>query len=652
VKIGRANGGTEGSSHAHLHARQKDLVDLIENSLNEIYVFDRETLKFVEVNRAARTNLGYNLEELLELTPLNLKPEYTLETFRKLIAPLCSGERDKLTFETFHRRKDQSTYPVEVHLQAGTYGGRDVISAIILDTTQRRDAEVRQTDLVELIENSLNEIYVFDKESLKFVEVNRAARANLGYDLEELLELTPLDLKPEYTLEAFRNLIAPLCSGERDKIVLETFHRRRDQSTYPVEVHLQPGSYGGRAVVSAIILDITQRRDAERERRELDLQIQHAQKLESLGVLAGGIAHDFNNILTSILGYADLARAKLAPDSKVYSYVDAVTNGARRASELTTQMLAYSGKGTFLLQPLDLNAVIREMGRLLDVSISKNCLLQYDLAADLPAIMADASQIRQIVMNLIVNASEAVGERTSVVSTRTGSMFCDKPYLSDLLPKQELREGQYVYLEVTDTGEGMSEKTRAKIFDPFFSTKFTGRGLGLAATLGIVRDHHGAIRVQSELGKGSTFKVLFPIARQPALLLDTERDASEQWHGSGNVLVVDDDESVRKLTQEMMLRMGFTVIEAADGREGVELFRRHVDDVRLVLLDMTMPHVDGAAAFREMRRIHRDVPVILTSGYDQRTATSKFANEGLVSFIQKPFLYADLVAVVRTVLKA
>ncbi len=398
------------------------------------------------------------------------------------------------------------------------------------------------------------------------------------------------------------------------------------------------------------VMDITERKHAEEERLQLEAQIQHSQKLESLGVLAGGIAHDFNNLLTSILGYSELAKLASTPGSTIERYIDEALKGTLRAAELTQQMLAYSGKGQFVIQPLSLSAVVEDMGRLLEVSISKKCTLQYHFAPDLPNCEADATQMRQVIMNLIINASEAIGEHDGVISISTGEMHCDRDYLSETYLDDQLPEGRYVYLEVADSGCGMSEETKSKLFDPFFTTKFTGRGLGLAAVLGIVRGHQGAIKVDSEPGKGTRFRVLIPVGTEPALAEPAESDKASAWSGSGGVLIGDDEESVRERLGAAMDLMGFTVLTASDGREGVEVFRRECDRIQLVILDMTMPHLDGEQTFLEMRRIRPGVPTILCSGYDEQTVAGDFVDKGLASFIQKPCPYQQLKDAVRRAL--
>ncbi|MCK4340867.1 MAG: PAS domain S-box protein [Phycisphaerae bacterium] len=398
-------------------------------------------------------------------------------------------------------------------------------------------------------------------------------------------------------------------------------------------------------------VDVTERKRAEEERRNLEAQIQHAQKLESLGVLAGGIAHDFNNLLVGILGYADLAMADLSSTSPARASIQGIERAAKRAADLTRQLLAYSGRGRFVIEALDLNEVVNEITHLLEVSISKKVVLKYNFAENLPAIEADATQIRQVIMNLITNASEAIGEKSGVISISTGALDCDRAYLNKTNLDEDLSPGLYVYIEVADTGCGMDGETCRKIFDPFFTTKFTGRGLGLAAVMGIVRGHQGALKVYSEPGRGTTFKVLFPALDEPAASRAKEALRAEAWHGSGTVLLVDDEETVCAVGRQMLERVGFTVLTARDGPEALDLFRQQADEIVCVVLDLTMPHMDGEVAYRELRRIRGDVRVIMSSGYNEQEVTQRFAGKGLAGFIQKPYHTEELVAKLREVLK-
>ncbi len=393
------------------------------------------------------------------------------------------------------------------------------------------------------------------------------------------------------------------------------------------------------------LVDITKRVNAEEHRLNLERQLQHAQKLESLGVLAGGIAHDFNNLLMVILGNTDLALHELSPFSPARQSLLEVEKASTRAADLAKQMLAYSGKGRFVIEPISAADLFREMAHLLEVAIAKNVVLKYDFAEDLPTFEGDATQIRQIVMNLITNASEAIGDRSGMVSLSTGYMDCDRAYLdglinsNGLLYDEPLPEGGYVYFEVSDNGLGMAQSVIDKIFDPFFTTKFSGRGLGMSAVLGIVRGHNGAINIYSEVGKGTSFKVLFPVGNKQGEVITKKmvNGDSEEWRGRGTVLFVDDEETVLLVGQRMLESLGFSVLTAADGRLALEVYQEHMDEIDCVLLDLTMPHLDGEATFRQIRLLNANAKVILCSGYNEIEATTHFAGKGLVGFIQKPF---------------
>ena len=386
------------------------------------------------------------------------------------------------------------------------------------------------------------------------------------------------------------------------------------------------------------VMDVTHQRLVEEERVRMERKLQESQKLESLGILAGGIAHDFNNLLTGILGNASFARLDIPANSPAQRSLEQVELAAQRAAELCKQMLAYSGKGRFIVQQIDLSAVVRETTDLLQVSISKNAAIKYALAADLPAISADATQIRQIIMNLVINASEAIGEKSGVISIATGVMQADRAYLTEAHLSPNIPEGEYVFLEVSDNGVGMSSETRARIFDPFFTTKFTGRGLGLAAVLGIVRGHSGALKVYSEVDRGTTFKLLLPRAEGPAdSAPEKPAGTSAPWRGSGTMLVVDDEETVRATARRMLERMGFAVLVAANGYEALEIFHREGVKIVGVLLDLTMPQLDGNATFTELRRLDPEIRVLLMSGFNEQDAIHRFAGKGLAGFIQKPF---------------
>jgi CheY-like chemotaxis protein len=370
--------------------------------------------------------------------------------------------------------------------------------------------------------------------------------------------------------------------------------------------------------------------------------MQESQKLESLGVLAGGIAHDFNNLLMVMLGNVSLVRADLSGPHPVLDHVDQIEEAARRATDLCRQLLAYAGKGRFVLQKTNLNQLIDDVTNLLSLSISKKAALRFHLEPDLPAIVADATQMRQVLMNLVINASDAIGDRNGTISITTGVVRADRAYLDTTFLAPDIPAGGYVFLEVSDTGDGMSAETQARIFEPFFSTKFAGRGLGLAAVLGIVRGHKGALKVYSEVGRGSSFKFLLPAADGTALHEGVSSRAPENTALGGTILVVDDEEPVRLVAGKLLSRMGVRTLMAADGNEAIQVYRQHLGQIRCVLMDLTMPSLDGEEAFRELRRIDPNACVMLMSGYNEQDAIARFVGKGVAGFIQKPFTLAEL----------
>jgi PAS domain S-box-containing protein len=477
-------------------------------------------------------------------------------------------------------------------------------------------------------------------------------RVPAGYRLDDVIGQCLYDfLLPEAQAPVREALERGFATGEPQSY--ETAERGPSGEIRWYSCRLGPVVVDGR-VTSAVVIgrDVTERRQAENERRRLDEQMQHAQKLESLGVLAGGIAHDFNNLLMGILGNADVARAKLPAEHPCRANLDGIVRASQRAADLCNQLLAYSGHGRFVTSTVHLADIVREMAHLLAVSVSKKARLEYRLAPGLPPVEVDATQIRQVVMNLITNASEALGDRSGEITLETGSCSCDREYLAHAVIAPQFPEGECVYIEVRDSGCGMSAETRRRIFDPFFTTKFTGRGLGLAAVLGIVSGHGGGLLVDSEPGRGTSFRVLLAPGQEPAQAEPRPPEARALARLTGTALVVDDEPAVRNLARQVLEREGLTTLTARDGREGVRRFVQHADSISVVLLDVTMPNLSGQEAFREIRRIRPAARVILSSGYTEQMAIADLDGALPAGFIQKPYLPGDLVAKVRQVMLA
>lgn len=566
----------------------------------------------------------------------------------EVMADLLSGKRPSNISKNRNVRKGGAViycewYNTSVRDDSGRLAS---VLSRVLDVTERTRAQeaLRASDekFRRLCEANIIGIVTADLQCI--LDANEVFLRMVGYTREDLeggrirwKEMTPA----EYQHLDERAIEEVLATGSCKPFEKEYF--RKDGSRLPI---LIGATLLERSPLKwlCFILDLT-------ERKELEKRLLEKQKLESIGLLAGGIAHDFNNILVGILGNASLAQDMVPEHGTVARLLGEVMNASERAAHLTKQMLAYSGKGRFIIEPVNLSDLVMETTRLLQTSIPNRVALHFELERNLPVVHADAGQMQQVVMNLVLNAAEALGEDAGAISLRTGVRSVDRGFIHQELRDAEIEPGTYVWIDVRDTGCGMDEATLARMFDPFFTTKFTGRGLGLAAVGGILRGHKGAIKVTSAPGKGSSFLVLFPAAAEAVSPAGPPHIATEaELHGAGTVLVVDDEDVVVRTAKMALERHGYTVLEAASGPAAIEILKNEKNRVSAVILDLSMPGMSGQEALPEIRKVRPDVKVIVSSGYNEAETMRLFSGQTLSGFLQKPYTVARLAEKVKAAL--
>ena len=647
-----------------------------------VWLKDRES-RFIAANRPFGLACGVLPEDLTGKTDLDIWPRELAERYREDDRQVMESGRVKRVEEPLSdsqgRRGWIETIKVPVTDGRGQVIGTVGIARDITDRKLAEDVLNRSRDALEVeVRERTAELEKANEDLRSEIEERKRIEEELRRSHELLLqyirhspiytfikEVTPTESRVLHVSDNFEQMVGIPARDMAGKTMTELFPAEfaakitdedwgvvSRRTVLKLDEELDGRHYtsikfpivqGDRTLLAGYTIDITEKKRAEEEKLDLVRQMQQAQKLESLGVLAGGIAHDFNNLLMVVLGNVELALDEIPPMSPVRLKLTEITTAARRAADLSQQMLAYAGKSSFALERVVLGELVEEMAHLLKAGISKKAILNLNLERGLPPIQADPSQIRQIAMNLIINASEAIGDGDGEITVSLGTTRCDEGYLRRTETHDNLAAGLYVYLEVTDTGYGMDSKTRARIFEPFFSTKFTGRGLGLAAVQGIVRAHKGALIVSSEPGKGTTFKVLFPALEDAAERVPTDGSSTpDDWQGTGTILLVDDEQSLVALGARMLEHLGFTVLTAADGQQAVNLYRERGNKIDLVLMDLTMPKMDGVKAFDEMRLLNPDARVVLASGYAEDDVSSRFEAQKPSGIIQKPYTLAKL----------
>ena len=578
------------------------------------------------------------------------RPVSSLALFAKKIAageygaqlPKAANDEVGLLSESLNRMSHQ--------IQQKTLDLETTNRELQQELTEHRRAEVRLKASEEkfrtLVENTFDVIFVLDADGV-FHFVSPSWETHFGYPATTVIGKNFLPFVHPDDAPLYLDYLNQVMTSGQATTCLRYRARHADDSWrfFIANGTLYRGP-GGQAFYLGIGHDISEEKRLEEERLNLERQFLHAQKLESLGIMAGGIAHDFNNLLTVIIGNIELSSMLLGKGSPPAIRMEQAMQASLRAADLTRQMLAYSGKGVFELKQLDLNRLVKDNCELFRTTIPKTVSITMELSTSLPPIVGDVGQLQQVIMNLITNAAEAIGGEPGSIVIATGVQECDKKLLQQSRLGEKAEPGCYISIDVTDSGCGMNEEMQQRIFEPFYTTKFTGRGLGMSSVMGIIKSHNGAILLQSNPGSGSTFKILLPVFTgqsgtsppHPA-----ERIAPKHHHATtGTVLIVDDEDLVRDVCCAYLNDMKLLTLSAADGREAIDTFSRHMHDISFVILDLTMPHMDGVATLRELRLLQPDVKVIISSGHSTETTAEKFSADKPDGFIQKPFQMQEL----------
>lgn len=626
---------------------KQQLETVVTNVPVVLWVLDKEGI-FTLSEGAGLTELGLEPGQVVGLSVFDVYADFPdiISSHKRAYA----GEDTNYSFKMEGMQNVEGISKIEdVHYDARVrpfYGDKGEISGIIgiaYNTTSIKRAEKRiaanEMRYRTLINASPLGVLVLQQGICKFA--NPAFLEMFSYDAEELIDFPAAELLAHEVREELQERTIRREKGEKVLTSYESLGMKKDGTTFHIQVDTSMIIFNEIPSVLIFFKDISNEIKLSKEKDRLQEQLLLSQKLESLGVVAGGVAHDFNNLLVGIMGNASLLESRVIHDKEASIFVEEIQEISREAANLTKQMLAYTGKSTRNQISTNLNDVLNDISKLITLSVSKSITVKYELSSSLDIIIADVSQIKQIILNLVINASEAIGDKNGVISIITGTQNIDEIYKSQLFPVFDLVAGFYSYIEITDNGCGMEKDKIANIFDPFYSTKFTGRGLGLSVVQGIVKAHNGAIRVYSEIDQGTTFKVLFPISDEIRLTNMESEQVSVSLDQTGVVLFCDDDLNVRKVGANMLSYLGFTTKLATNGLEAIEYFEEMKDDIVLIILDLTMPIMTGKETLSKIRLISEDIPVIISSGYNEIEVVDKFRGRSNISFLQKPYSLSD-----------
>jgi PAS domain S-box-containing protein len=623
---------------------------IFEQSINEIYIFDAKTLTFTYVNDAAINNLGYSFEELKYMTPVDIKPQFTLQQFQLLLKPLREGTDNSVVFETVHRRKDGSTYDVEVHVQLVKIEAEEHFAAIILDITERKRIEKSLKESEEkfriLAESTPMAILMYQND--KWIYANPAAEALLEYSEQELCAMNFWDVVHPDDKAIVMERGSKRQRGEEEVVGYEFRVINKHREIKWVLLYGATVMYKGKPAGLISVLDITERKKIEEEKRKLQEQLLQSQKMESIGTLAGGVAHEFNNMLNIISGHAELALINVPQENEARKDIEEIKKAAQRSAEITKKLLTFARKQEEKSSIVNVNSAIDSMIGMLKRLIGENIQLVWQPVKRELSVQIDEVSLDQILVNLCVNARDAIDKQGSItISTHSVSINDEVALQHNVLP------GEYAIIQVTDDGIGIDEETLKLIFDPFFTTKEVGKGtgLGLSTVYGIVKNNGGFIEVQSQKGIGTTFKIYLP--------LFIERREFAQYHdnviqnlfrGTETILIVEDEVSILKITKRMLEILGYTVLEAGDPFEALEIVKNYIGTIHLLITDVIMPKMNGVDLAKLVSAMYPQIKILFTSGYSAEVLSKHNINTNDINYLRKPVSFASLASTVRTIL--
>ncbi|MBV1906959.1 MAG: PAS domain S-box protein, partial [Pseudomonadales bacterium] len=515
------------------------------------------------------------------------------------------------------KRGDEVEFPAELsaHFVFDSAGEIQGIEGVVRNISERLRSEESALRFTQIFEDSLNEIYMFDFTTLLFTDVNAAAQQNMGYTLEELMAKSPMDLNPAYSIELFNNLVEPLKRGEKQIEFFETVYYRKDGSSYDVETHIQLMENASETIFVAISLDISERKRTKIEKTELLARVQRLQKLETIGTLAGGIAHDFNNVLSPIMGYVELAMARVPASEPLYDDLTQVMNAAVRAADLVDQILLFGKQMEKARKPLFVHSIIYEALKLVRPAIPSTVDIRQKIETSCDQVLADGTQLHQVIVNLCTNAWQAMEQKGGLLEIELVQQEIDELQASKY---PRLHTGQYVCLSVSDTGIGMSKETLQQIYEPFFTTKPVdkGTGMGLSVVYGIVQSHDGDIIVKSLPGIGTRFDVYLPVFENEIESQEVSSAEDEFIQGgTESILIVDDEKTITLMLHQMLSELGYRIHQYNSSLEALAAFQNEPEAFDLLISDLTMPQMSGIELLQEVHKLKPDFPTILMTGY-------------------------------------